>query len=227
MTLAWHFTRDTTQVDSPVPVPGQVIKYYEPLGRCSVPSASDRIIDALTAAPGHLLHRVCLGGKILQDGTRLLSSEWTFLWSIDAREILLHCARRWALDVIHLWTLPAMVKEYLETGREELRDAATAAALSVSAAASATWSAAFMADTNGYHDTSFKARDAGNAASNAAEAAAKAAVHSARVAAIAAGLDAGSLDDPEGSKTFAAIRAKQNDYITDLVMKAHERAKNV
>jgi hypothetical protein len=228
MILAWHFTRDMTQVGPPVPVPGQVIKYYEPLeSLLSVPSASDRIIDALTAAPGHLLHRVRLGGKILRHGTRLVSSEWTFLWSIDAREILLDCARRWALDVLHLWTLPAMVKEYLETGREELRDAAIAASLSVSAAASAAWSAAFIAYTKGYHDTSFKARDADIVASKAAEAAAKAAIHSARVAAIDAGLDAGSLDDPDGAKAFAAIRAKQNDYITDLVMKAHEEAKNV
>jgi hypothetical protein len=217
-----------TQVGPPVPVPGQVIKYYEPLESfLSVPLASDRIIDALVGAPGHLLHRVRLGGKVLQDGTRLVSSEWTFLWSIDAREILLDCARRWALDVLHLWTVPAMVREYLETGREELRSAAIAAALSVMAASEAAWSAALIAAPAGGYDSSFTARDADNAASNAAEAAAKAAIHSARVAALAAGLDAGSLDDPTGSKAFAAIRAKQNDYITDLVMKAHEEAKNV
>jgi hypothetical protein len=228
MTLAWHFTRDMIQLGCPVPAPGQVIKYSEPLESfLSVPPAWERIIDALDAAPGYLLHRVRLGGKILQHGTRLVSSEWTFLWSIDAREILLDCARRWALDVLHLWTLPAMVKEYLETGREELREAATAAALSVSAAASAARAAALMADTKGYHDTSFKAGNAGTVASKAAYAAAKAAVHSATLVAIDAGLDAGSLDDPEGSETFAVIRAKQNDYITDLVMKAHERAKNV
>ena len=37
-------------------------------------------------------------------------------------------ARQCALDVIHLWNAPPIVKRYLKTGNEKLRDAAWAAA---------------------------------------------------------------------------------------------------
>jgi hypothetical protein len=47
---------------------------------------------------------------------------------IEATSLLREFARKCALDVIHLWDAPAIVKEYLETGKEELRAAAWAAA---------------------------------------------------------------------------------------------------
>jgi Arc/MetJ family transcription regulator len=48
-------------------------------------------------------------------------------------------ARDEALRVIHLWDSPAIVRQYLETGDETIRDAAQAAALAASRAAA--WAA--------------------------------------------------------------------------------------
>ena len=51
-------------------------------------------------------------------------------------------ARECALDVIHLWDAPPIVKKYLETGDEKLRAAAWAAAWAARAAArAAAWAA--------------------------------------------------------------------------------------
>ena len=47
---------------------------------------------------------------------------------LEATGLLRQFARSCALDVIHLWKPPAVVKEYLETGNEALRAAASDAA---------------------------------------------------------------------------------------------------
>ena len=97
---------------------------------------------------------------------------------LEATGLLRQFARSCALDVIHLWKPPAVVKEYLKTGNEALRDAARdaadAASNTASAAANAAWAAA----------------NAANAASNAAWAAANAARAAAWAAAGAAARDA-------------------------------------
>ena len=54
-------------------------------------------------------------------------------------------ARDCALDVIHLWDAPSVVKEYLETGDEKLRDAARDAAWDAAWAAAMAARAAAMA----------------------------------------------------------------------------------
>jgi hypothetical protein len=71
---------------------------------------------------------------------------------------LLRCfARKQALSVIHLWDAPEVVREYLETGNEELRDAARAASGDASfyaaysaaySAANAAYAAEYAADMN-------------------------------------------------------------------------------
>ena len=62
----------------------------------------------------------------------------------DATEPLRSFARQCALDVIHLWDAPAVVRQYLETGDESLRDAARYAARAAAwdAARDAAWDAA-------------------------------------------------------------------------------------
>ena len=70
---------------------------------------------------------------------------------LEATDLLRQFARSCALDVVHLWKPPAVVKEYLKTGNEALRDAAWAAAdaasNTASAAANAAWAAANAAWT--------------------------------------------------------------------------------
>ena len=70
-----------------------------------------------------------------------------------------------ALDVIHLWDAPPIVKKYLETGDEKLRDAAWDAARA--AAGDAAWDAAWAAAGDAAWDAAWAAaRDAAWAAAS-------------------------------------------------------------
>ena len=101
---------------------------------------SVNIIDALEYAPGPVLSWCEFGGEILS-GSDKLCAEWRRpLWIIDATPILQEWARWCALQVAHLWDMPDIVREYLDTGDESKRDAAGAAARC------AAWDAAWDAD---------------------------------------------------------------------------------
>jgi hypothetical protein len=112
---------------------------------------SEHPFDALRYAPGPLLHRVELGGDMKSHGDpvdKCAGSRRKILATIDATNLLRTFARRCALDVIHLWDAPQIVREYLETGDETKRAAARDATRDAtwdaaqSAASSATWDAA-------------------------------------------------------------------------------------
>ena len=112
--------------------------------------ASKYVCDALQYAPGPILWRVSLSGKVVHGDDKSCSTERSYHARIDATDALRAFARKCALDVIHLWDAPSVVREYLETGNEELRaatwEAASATAWdATSVAASATASAAARA----------------------------------------------------------------------------------
>ncbi|MBP6364389.1 MAG: hypothetical protein KA329_12820 [Novosphingobium sp.] len=90
--------------------------------------ASVRPIDALWYAPGPMIWRVELGGTIVKGDDKLCATERTYLWGFDATAMLREFARKCALDVIHLWAAPEVVKTYLKTGDESIRAAAGDAA---------------------------------------------------------------------------------------------------
>lgn len=141
MTLAWHFVGDKLRDGRPVPPDGETLRHDGPLELCETGlHASERLIDALQFAPSATLCRVECGGKILHDTDKLVSSERTILWRIDATDLLHQFARQCALDVAHLWKMPDVVRRYLETGDKTIRDAAWAAARD--AAWAAAWAAA-------------------------------------------------------------------------------------
>ena len=102
--------------------------------------ASKRAIDALQYAPGPILFRVALAGKIVEGEDKAVATKRTYLARVDAEPILREFARKCALQVIHLWDAPAIVREYLETGNEQIRAAARDAARD--AARGAAWDAA-------------------------------------------------------------------------------------
>jgi hypothetical protein len=80
-------------------------------------------------------------------------------------------SRRCALDVIHLWDASPVVKKYLETGYEEIREAAKEAVLfsAVSAAWGTDWEAPWLATKKvSTNDSVVIARRAAIAASRAA-----------------------------------------------------------
>ncbi len=116
--------------------------------------ASTNLLDALGYANGRKLSlcRVTLGGTIVYYSDKHAANERTVVAMLDAESTdkLLRDFARWcALRVIHLWDAPDAVRQYLETGDESLRAAASAAAWSAAwAAASAAARAAARAPKN-------------------------------------------------------------------------------
>ena len=86
---------------------------------------------------------------------KLVCSRRRTVAMVECDDVLRLFAREAALSVAHLWTMPPIVREYLETGNEEIGAAARDAARD--AAWDAAWAAAWAA-----------ARDAGDAAWDAA-----------------------------------------------------------
>src|SRR5574343_568575 len=153
--------------------------------------ASVRSIDALVYARSSVLWRVQLGGAIVHDNKKCSATERTYIQRIDIEPQLREFARWCALQVIHLWDAPDVVRQYLETGDESLRDAAQAAV----------WDAA--------EDVASEA-----AAARAAAGAAAAAVRDARDARSAAA--ASAVRDAESA--WAAAWDAQNVELERLVL---------
>jgi hypothetical protein len=154
--LAWHFTAATLRDGRPIPPDGVTLKHTGPLVMCqSGLHASVRIIDALEYAPGATICRVECGGETIHGMDKLVCSKRTILWRVDGTNLLRQFARLCALDVIHQWDALPIVREYLETGDEDIRDAARDArdvswavaqdAWAVWDAAQASWAAALTA----------------------------------------------------------------------------------
>jgi hypothetical protein len=110
--------------------------------------ASVRAFDALSFARGAIVCRVACSGRVVTDagGGKIACSRREVLWIADATDTMLAFARWCALQVVHLWDGPPIVREYLETGDESKRDAARRAVQAPQAAAWATtWAAAWTA----------------------------------------------------------------------------------
>jgi len=188
--------------------------------------ASERIIDALRYAPGETICRVNCGGRIERDRDKLVCSERTILWRVDGSALLRRFACLCALDVIHLSSPPAIVRRYLETQDESLREAAWEAAWAASEAAStvarkAGWYAAWAASEAAWAAAREAASEAAWAAAREAarEAASTAAREAARKAAWAAAREAAR----EAASTAAreAAREAQNARLVELTDAAH------
>ena len=127
--LAWHFVGTTLRDGAPIPPDGETIIFDGVPIPCEQGlHASARVIDALRYAPGGTLCRVRMGGVIEKESDKVCATERTILWRINADNLLCAFARSCALDVIHLWNAPDVVRDYLKTGDNKLRAAASAAA---------------------------------------------------------------------------------------------------
>ena len=135
----WHFIRENKRLgygDDNTVAAGYVYEVEPPIELCAWGlHASERAIDVLEYAPGPIVCRVELSGEIIRDYDKAVATRREVLWMADASDTLRYFARLCALDVIHLWGAPAVVREYLETGREDLRDAAWNAAQAAAQAA--------------------------------------------------------------------------------------------
>ena len=155
--LYYHFTGDTLRNGAPIPAVGEWLVHTGKLLACeSGLHASEHPFDALTHAPGNILHQVELGGEILTHGDpvdKVVAQRRKIVKSLDADKLLRQFARRVALDVLPLWKdAPGVVKRYLKTGDESIRAAASAAAWAAArdAAGAAAGAAARDATTKQY-----------------------------------------------------------------------------
>jgi hypothetical protein len=146
---AYHFTGNTLRDGRPVPPVGEKLAFDGELVLCECGlHASLQPFDALQYAPGPMLHLVECGGTVLHQDDKLVCTERTILKSIDATQILRRFAADQALSVAHLWNMPPIVREYLETLDEGKRAEAAAraadraAARAAARAADAAWAAA-------------------------------------------------------------------------------------
>ena len=129
MKTYYHFTSDKLSNGEPIPPIGEWLHFTGKLEMCNAGlHASEHPFDALQYAPGPMLHRVELSGAIINGDDKVVSERRKIVATIDATDLLRNFARKQALSVIHLWEAPQVVKDYLTTGDESLRDAARAAA---------------------------------------------------------------------------------------------------
>jgi len=134
MKTYYHFTGDTLRDGRPIPKPGVWLKHDGPIVPCaSGLHASEHPFDALAYAPGNMLHKVNLRGEITPHGDPIdkhCARERRIVATIDAECVMRSFARRVALDAVKRYWLeaPEVVVEYLKTGDETKRAAASAAA---------------------------------------------------------------------------------------------------
>lgn len=149
--FGWHFTGDTLRDGSPIPPINEWIEFDGPIVPCqSGLHMSEHPMDALEHAPGVMLHRVELAGEMVSHGDpvdKWAGSRRRIVASIDATSILRDFARWCAISVMDNWDAPEVVRQYLTTGDESLRDAAWGAAMDAAryAARDAAWYAAWYA----------------------------------------------------------------------------------
>lgn len=170
--LAYHFVGATLRDGSPIPPDGEWLKHDGPCIMCeSGLHASRDPFDALQYAPGNTLCLVEIRDIVAEQDDKLVCRERMIVKRIDATDLLRSFARRCALDVAHLWGMPAVVRAYLETGDESLRAAARNAARDAAwAAGAAAWDAARDAARAAARATAWEAaRAAGDAAWDAAK----------------------------------------------------------
>jgi hypothetical protein len=175
-----------------LPTVGEWLEHDGPIVWCETGLyASRRIIDALSYARGHFISRVECSQLEHEDTDKFVCRRRKVVARIEGEQLLRKFARRQARGAAHLWDMPDVVRKYLETGDEAIRDAARDAA----------WAAARAA-----------ARDVAGAAADAACAAA-------RAAAWAAARDvAGAAWAAARDAALSAAWAAANKMLEDMVM---------
>jgi hypothetical protein len=132
---AYHFVSNTLRDGRPVPADGVWLDHEGPIQMCeSGLHASIHPFDALCYAPGPILCSVDLDGDTVIGTDKVVARRRRIRARIDATALLGQFARTCALDVLHLWDAPAVVRDYLTTGDETIREDARRAACDAAAA---------------------------------------------------------------------------------------------
>ena len=175
MIRAYHFVGDKLRDGRPVPPDGEWLVHDGPVRMCeSGLHASRHPFDALMYAPGPILCLVDCDEIDAEDVDKLVCRRRRIVARFDATTILRAFARQCALDVIHLWDAPQVVRDYLTTGDESLMDTTSSAAWNAvnGYTKEAAWSAAAAANAV----PEWAAKNAASAAQSAVWATARAAV---------------------------------------------------
>lgn len=196
--LAWHFVNNegtlAHDLDHITVVPGLFVACDpDAIELCAQGfHASLKALDALSYAPGNIVCRVRMGGRIEYAEDKLVASERTVLWTADATRVLqtfaIECAEEALYEVEtrgytadpRSWAALETAKHYLAGGsttKKQMRDAADAAARAAARAAPAAYAAARAA---------VHAARTAHAAAYAVHAAARAAAYAAARAAAGA-----------------------------------------
>ena len=181
--LAYHFVADKLRDGRNIPADGEWLIHEGELIPCqSGLHASEHPFDALRYAPENTLCLVELDGEIIShNDDKVVARRRRIVKRVDATNMLRRFAADQALSVAHLWNMPEIVREYLQTLDENKRIAAASAA--AYAAAYAAYAAAYAA---AYTAASAAAYAAYTAAYAAVYAAAYTAAYTAYTAAYAA-----------------------------------------
>jgi len=140
--LGYHFVGVTLKNGEPVPPDGEWLVRVGPIEPCvSGLHMSERPFQALQYAPGSTICRVELDGELVPHDEPI--DKWVgrrrrIIGRADATEMLRRFAADQALSVSHLWDMPTVVRDYLETLDESTRVHAETAA---EAAARDVWAA--------------------------------------------------------------------------------------
>jgi hypothetical protein len=196
--------------------------------------ASIEPLSALSYLTGFKLWRVELGGVVVSDTEKSVATKRRYLWSVDAKDVILTFARRCALDVVKLWDAPDLVVRFLKTGDPALATdaanyAATYAASYAAMAASYATDAASVA-SNAAYAANYAARAASyaiNAASYAAYAASYAASYAANAAsyaAMAASYAAYAASYAADAASYATYAADKNKRLKGMINRAAKKA---
>lgn len=88
--MAWHFVGKTLRDGRDIPPDGVELVHDGDLLLCVCGlHASERLIDALSYAPGNILCRVKCGGRIQKSDDKLVCTRRTIEWRLDSEEVLL------------------------------------------------------------------------------------------------------------------------------------------
>lgn len=130
MTRYYHFVGDTLRDGRPVPPDGEWLKHEGPLRMCaSGLHAGLTPWDALCYAPGPVLCEVEVGECSITRDDKVVTSARKIVRRVDITVALRRIACDEALRLLHRWPdAHEVVRRYLETGDEALRDAAHCAA---------------------------------------------------------------------------------------------------
>ena len=122
---------------------------------------SVKATDALQYAKSSRLWLVDITGKVQSGEDKVCGKRRKYLAVADVELILREHARWCALQVVHLWDVPQIVLDYLNTGDEDLRSAARAAAWAAARAASwdASRASAWAASWDAAWDASWDAQN--------------------------------------------------------------------